>query len=276
MPAKAEVKGMIASKISNRRSLSLFINRQVVLVFVSLFFFVSCTTQGDFGRDRPSVYKDEILPKIRNLVAESKGEPITRFALTDREELLRTYRRRIGRDMSYPTVESYFTSTVASMGLTREPAPHLGAEIRSYENSRKPVVDVAKNARINPYALKAEIEEDVVIIKRASDLSRLIIADNELRLSRLAALQSAQPSDRDNVVVRNRENLARIKYIQQVGALRIRRYNRIIDVISIADPALNLEPARASVKKLESELGQFNRRPGAPKKLNPVILTKTA
>jgi len=267
---------MIAPEVANRRYLSPFTLRRAGLVFVSLFFFASCTTQGDFGRERPSVFKDEILPKIRNLVAESKGQPITRFALTDREKLLRTYRRRIGRDMSYPTVESYFTSTVASMGLTQEPPPHLGAEIRSYKNSRKPVVDVAKNAKANPYALKAEIEEDVVIIKRVSDLSPLIIADDELRLRRLAALQSALPSDRDNVVVRSQENRARIKYIQQVSALRIRRYNRILDVMSISDPALNLEPARASIKKLESQLDQFNRQQRGPKKLNPVILTKTA
>ncbi len=267
---------MMAFEVANRRYLSLFTIRQTGVVFVFLFFFVSCTTQGDFGRDRPSVFKDDILPKVRNLVAESKGKPITRFALTEREQLLRTYRRRIGRDMSYPTVESYFTSTVASMGLTQEPSPHLGPEIRSYENSRKPLVDVAQNAKINSYALKAEIEEDVNIIKRASDLSQLVLADNELRLNRLAALPSARQFDRDNVVVRTRENMARIKYIQQVGALRIKRYNRIIDVMSIADPALNLEPARSSLKKLESELDQFNRRRRGPKKLNPAKLIKTA
>ncbi len=249
---------------------------RALLITLSLCLLASCSTQGDFGRERTSVYKDEILPSIRNFVAESKGKPVTRFSLTEKERLLRTYHRRIGRDMSYPTVESYYTSTVASMGLTELPLPHLGEEIRSHENSRKPVVDVPENAKVNPYALKNEIEEDILLIRRVSDLSLLVIADDAVRQQRLAAMQSVRPSDRDNVSVRRQENLTQIKYIQHVAKLRVRRYRRVIEVMSIADPTLNLETVRALTINLRIEVNHFIRRQLNQQRPNPAMLLKTA
>ncbi len=246
-----------------------------LLISLSSLLFAGCSTQGDFGRDRPSVFRDEILPSIRNYVAESNGEPVTRFALTDKERLLRNYRRRIGRDMSFPTVESYFTSTVASMGLTKTPQPHLGEELRSYENSRKPVVEVLENAKSNPYALKSEIDEDIKIIRRVSELSQLIIAEDELRVKRLNTIQSLQQVDRDNVLVRAKENLSGIKYIQHVAKLRVKRYQRAIDVMSIADPTLKLQQVRTALSRLEIEIDQFSIQQRRPRKIRPVVLTKS-
>lgn len=250
--------------------------RYALLAVMSLSVLVSCSTQGDFGRDRPSVYNDEILPSIRNFVAESKGKPVTKFALTDDERLLRIYSRRIGRDMRYPTVESYLTSTIASMGLTEMPLPHLGHELRSHENSRKPVVDVLESAKTNRYALQAEIEEDIVLIQRMREISWRILTDDHLRSQRLAKMKTTRQSDRDNVVVRKRENRARMKYIRHVAKLRIKRYWRLIEVISIESPTRNLEPAKILLKDLKIEVNKFARQRRIPLKPNPAMMLNTA
>lgn len=250
--------------------------RYALLAVMSLSVLVSCSTQGDFGRDRPSVYNDEILPSIRNFVAESKGKPVTKFALTDDERLLRIYSRRIGRDMRYPTVESYYTSTIASMGLTEMPLPHLGHELRSHENSRKPVVDVLESAKTNRYALQAEIEEDIVLIQRMREISWRILTDDHLRSQRLAKMKTTRQSDRDNVVVRKRENRARMKYIRHVAKLRIKRYWRLIEVILIESPTRNLEPAKTLLKDLKIEVNKFVRQRRIPVKPNPIMMMNTA
>lgn len=249
---------------------------QVLLASISLCLFVSCSTQGDFGRDRPSVYNDEILPSIRNFLAVSKDKPVSHFALTQKERLLRTYHRRIGRDMSYPTIESYYTATVASLGLTKLPQPHLGKEIRSHENSRKPVVDVAEDAKINPYALKSEIEEDILLIRKVNKLSHQIIEDDRIRSQRLAAIKSVRQSDRDDVSVRRQENLQQIKYIQHVAKLRVKRYRRIIDVMSIADPTLDLAVDKSMVETLHIEVNHFIYQQRNRKKPHPNMLINTA
>jgi len=231
--------------------------RPAILAILSMFLFVSCATKGDFGRERPSVFKDEILPSIRNFFAQSQGKPTSSFALTEKEQLLRLYYRRIGRDMTYPTVESYYTATVASVGLAEAPLPHLGEEIRSNATVVKPVVDVPENAKNNPYALIDEIAEDIVIIGRANKVSRSIIADDQLRLQRLAALRNPSRLDRDNVAVRVKENRRQIEYIRHVAKLRVQRYERVIDVMSIADPTIDLKPARSAVKNLDAEISRY-------------------
>ncbi len=243
--------------------------RRVIFASFSMLFLVSCTTQGDFGRDRPSVFNDEILPSIRNFAASGGKAPVSKFALTENERLLRTYSRRLGRD----TTSRYFISASAPAKIS---PPHEKSKTGPGQGIGDIVVSLPERAKRNPYALNSEIEEDVSLIRRMRNLSRLIVADDKSRSRRLAAMKNASQSDRDNVTVRARENLLETDYIRQVARLRIKHYKRTIDVLSITDPQLDLKPARASVKRLGIELDRFSRQRRFEKKSTPRVLYDSA
>jgi len=246
--------------------------RRVMVASVSMLFLVSCTTQGDFGRDKPSVFNDEILPSIRKFAALAKEEPVSNFAYTKKEQLLRTYSRRIGRDTASPN----FFSALAPVQPAQPPSPHQKNKAGPQQVVEEIVVELPENVKSNPLVLSSETEEDLSLIRRARNLSRSIVADDQLRSRRLVTLKNASQSDRDNVTVRARENLQEIDYIQRVARMRVKRYRRAIDGMSIADPQLNLKPARTSVKRLEIELDRFSRQRRFEKKPMPRILYDTA
>jgi len=250
--------------------------RRAMFATFSLLFLVSCTTQGDFGRDRPSVFNDEILPSLRNFAASASETPVSNFAFTEKEQLLRTYSRRIGRDTGSSVFGGYFISAFAPAQPARPPSPHQENKAGARQGPGEIVVELPENAKSNPHALSSEIDEDVSLIRRARTLSRSIVADDKSRSRRLAAMKNASQSDRDNVMVRARENLQEINYIRQMAKVRIKRYRKAIDVMSIADPQLKLKPARASVKRLEIELERFSRQRRFEKKPEPIRLFETA
>ncbi len=243
--------------------------RRVMFASFSMLFLVSCATQGDFGRDRPSVFNDEILPSIRNFATSTGNTPVSKFALTEKEQLLRTYSRRLGRD----TTSRYFIPAVAPAQTS---SPHQKNKAGPGRGVEEIVVKLPEIAKRNPYALNSEIDEDVSLIRRTRDLSRLIVADDKSRLRRLAVMKNASQTDRDSVTVRARENLLEADYIRRVARLRIKRYRRAIDVLSITDPQLDLKPARASVKRLGIELDRFTRQHRFEKKSTPLVLYDTA
>lgn len=245
-------------------------------LMIFLCVFTGCSTQGDFGRDQSSQFNDDMLRSIRNFVASSQDQPTTSFTLTKKERMLHMYHRRISRDMKYPTVESKYTYTVASVGLVEQPLPYLGKDIRGRENAKKPVVDILASAKKNPYSLRNEIEEDIIIVRRVRALHEVILADDRLRTARLAAMASATQVDKDNVFVRARKNRNKFNYIQHVAKLRVVRYRRAIDVMSIADTDINLNPPKSSLDILELELNYTARKTGMPRKLNPARLLNSA
>lgn len=226
-----------------------------ILFSFFIFLAASCTPKGDFGYDKPSIITDKFLPAMRTFVGEYHNkEPVTKFPLTQDEALLRTYRARIGRDMMFPTVESHYTFAVSSMGFVKEPLPHSGEEFRTRKNVIKPVVDISSEARRSPFALKEEIAEDESIIHRMTLVGKRVLQSDELRRNRLRSLKFATKSDRDNVAVRAYENRRWIAYIHHVAKLRIKRYYRAIDELSLSHPQYNLQPSRQALKVLRAEL----------------------
>lgn len=223
---------------------------QIMLAVLSLSFFTSCSTQGDFGRDEPSVLNDEIIPAIAVLFAQSRGRPITDFVLTESEELLRNHQRRIARNMKFAVFARYYTPTIES-------------------------IDVPEDAKTNPFDLRNEIEEDITIIRRVIKLGQLIHSDDELRSKRIAILTNLRQMDRDNVVIRAQDNWQSLKFIQHVARLRVMRYRQVIDVMSITDPTLNLKPVKTAVRKLEFELHHFSRLQQRHRRSKPMELIKT-
>jgi len=250
--------------------------RRVMFASVSMLFLVSCTTQGDFGRDKPSVFNDEILPSIRNLVAAASEAPVSNFALTEKEQLLRNYSARIGRDTGSPISGRYAFSAFFPDKPAQPASPHRQNKTGSRQGFEEIIVELPESATSNPYALGSEIDEDASLIRRARNLFQAISADDKSRSRRLAAMKNASQSDRDNVMVRARENLREADYIRQVARMRISRYRRAIDVLSISDPQSNIKPARSSVKRLEIELERFSRQRRFEAKPAPVILYGSA
>ena len=233
---------------------------RVMLGALCLSLAVSCAPKGDFGNDVPSVITDEFLPATRTFLTEyQKKEPVTKFPLTEDESLLRDFRRRIDRDMMYPTVESHYTFAVSSIGFVDEPIPSSGVEFRARENIIRPVVNISEDAQKSPFVLEAEITGDVRLIHRTTTVGKRILKTDELRSNRLKAMKFVTQTDRDNVAVRAHENCRWIGLIHHGAKLRIRRYHRVIDELSLSHPKFDLGPSRQALRNLRAELAVSRR-----------------
>lgn len=63
--------------------------RTLMGLMIAALLLAACRPTGDFGRARPSVINDEILPAAGRLAATYREEPVSWFRMTDDERLLR-------------------------------------------------------------------------------------------------------------------------------------------------------------------------------------------
>src|SRR5690606_9169566 len=71
---------------------------------------------GDFGRAKPGVLHDEIMPAIGSVRAELAGEPVSKFKIADEE---REMRDRVWRFLVAPHANDWFYDTVVELQRTR-------------------------------------------------------------------------------------------------------------------------------------------------------------
>ncbi len=76
----------------------------------------ACAAPGDFGRPRPSVWNDTLLPATGSIAARLRDEPASRYGLTDDEAELRD---RAWRFLMPAHERQWFERLVAELARTR-------------------------------------------------------------------------------------------------------------------------------------------------------------
>lgn len=138
------------SKCASRTRITALLTLLVPLVALS-----ACARPvGDFGRADDSVIHDEILPRVGAMAASDRGDPVSRFILTDEEELMRN---RVWRFLIAPHASDWMFDAAVERQRTRITEPtdlsfttdryynHL--RLDNYRSTNTRYVTIAEDAR---------------------------------------------------------------------------------------------------------------------------------
>lgn len=186
---------------------------------------------GDFGRVKPSLVKDNIHAWVGTEAPGRQGKPPSKFPLTDAERQL--------RDLAYPLIEPPYDrqrwySVLAEYGLNHDfngPYP----DRKAYAERLLSTPVRSQNAR---YAkLIEDIRNDVVRTDPFFTVARYVVTMDRKREQTLARFPMSNTQAKDDSRARIAENVAVIKWVQ--GSLRERAasYQLTLEQLAIAAPS---------------------------------------
>ena len=191
-----------------------------------------CAETGDFGRPKPSLWNDVVLPATGSLAAQARSEPVSGYIQTDDENELR---HRAWRYMMPAHERSGFDAVIANLVRTRvlplevQPADRtayhralLGGPLRSPASRyRRLSEDAFADAKlIAPFALIA---------------SRVIAAD-AVRLRSIAHVRDLDEGQIYHAAARVAENRCLIAWVRHETLVRLESYRYALEHLFIEAP----------------------------------------
>ncbi|WP_188311996.1 hypothetical protein [Salinarimonas soli] len=202
----------------------------------------ACAETGDFGRPRPSVWSDTLLPAAGALAAGFREEPVSFFDLTDDEAALRD---RAWRFLTPAHERAWFDRQVSALVRARV----LPLDWRPTEPGADHAALTAGPVR-SPVSRYRRLAEDVtadraLIAPFAAVASRVIEADRR-RLRAVPFLREAPPDRVAAAVARVAENRCVVAWVRQALAERTEGYAHALEQLFLETPDLEaIGPERA-------------------------------
>jgi hypothetical protein len=210
---------------------------------------------GDFGRAKPSVVHDRLLPSIGADFARRRGEPVSDFNLTDDEKELR---RRAWAFVRSPHVRDWWLDTLVEGERTRilpalegegAPTPEIVASLPRFA---LPLLDPAYDPR-RYYAFLREdrfrssetrwvrIGEDMLgdalLIPPYCEIAARVRRTDVERLAALNRQPGIDPATVDHAYARVSENEAVNAWVWRALRYRLTAYRFAIDSLEIETPS---------------------------------------
>lgn len=215
-----------------------------------LFAIAACARPvGDFGRAKPSVIHDEILPYIGKRSAEQRAEPASDYRLTDEEKKLRDVTWRL---LTPVHAGDWISETLVEAQRTRV-FPPLDHKLRYqdyYYWLRKKRFS-SSETRWN--RLISDIKADYGAIGPFYEQARIVYAIDERRLNALEKRDNVDEWHQKNTPERVEENRMHMRWVLRAINYRYQAYRYAIDQLSLETPS----PLAGAA---ESELSRFERR----------------
>lgn len=209
---------------------------------------------GDFGRPRPNVVNDEIMPAVGNVAARQRGEPVSGYSFTDSEREL----RQLGYALIMPThPRDGWNQYWAELRRTRIGDPvRFDADPRGYghtlmredyRSSRSRFIRMvddmrADRSRIEPFCAKAV---EVANADRIREGAVGHIAD-------LSAVEIR--SARDRIA----ENRMIIQWVRHGLNQHVAAYRRALNTQLVATPDQEAVLAERELAGLEADIQRMN------------------
>lgn len=221
----------------------------LALVCVSV---VSCSRPtGDFDRARSSVIHDRALPAAGEQAARYRGDPVSKFNLTNDEKLLRDRGWGLIRP---PWTKDWIGGTVVELSRTRV-VPEVEGRVPKdlyylYLRSDKFRSSDARYDRV-----AADANADAELVPPFCEVAlRVMKADNE----RLRVLESKRLTTEElyeGAKARVWENRVMIKWVGQATRYRIKAYQTAIDNLEIETPSGNrVWKVSSAIRALEGQV----------------------
>jgi hypothetical protein len=210
----------------------------------------ACATNGDFGRVRPSLVRDDTHAWIGPAAAGNISAAPWRHQLTDEERRL--------RDLAYPLIEppydrNQWYSMLGEYGLKGRPWPY--PDRAAYASHLFQTAYRSQTARYNK--LIEDIRNDVVRLDPFFSVAVYVSDMDRKREKSLAYVHDLTVEERDNTVQRMRENTAVILWVQGSMRERVESYRMALERLVIAAPSPNAVEAERALSLLQQRLNTY-------------------
>jgi len=224
----------------------------MVLPVLAVAILTGCTRPtGDFNRAEPSVIHDTIMPAMGEQAARLRGDPVSKFNMTNDEKLLRDRAWALIRP---PWVEDWIGGTIVELSRTRA-LPELEGRVPVdlYYTFLRTDKFRSSDARYDRIASDANGDAELVppfcVIAtrvRKADQERLRVLENKkLTTSELY----------DGAKARVWENRVTIRWVGQALRYRIKAYKTALDSLEIETPTGDrLWQVNTAIRKLEGQV----------------------
>ncbi|MGY6570421.1 MAG: hypothetical protein ACXIVE_15620 [Salinarimonas sp.] len=213
----------------------------------------ACARTGDLGRPAPSIWNDTIFPFAGKIAAESRGEPVSWFMLTDDERELRD---RAWRFLMPAHERAFFQRQVAELSRTRIlPRMILRHDRDAY------LRPLYWNGGQSPAPLFRRIAEDAhadaALIVPFVALAREVIENDSLRLQVMLNARDLEPYRAEAAAARIAENRCLIAWVRAEADKRTNDYRHALEQLAIEALQREAIDAERAVIALEETLGLF-------------------
>jgi len=213
----------------------------------------ACARTGDFGRPVPSTWNDTVLPFAGKVTAESRGEPVSWFMLTDDERELRD---RAWRFLMPAHERALFQRQIAELSRTRIlPRMVLRHDRDAY------LRPLRWNRGESPAPLFRRIAEDAhadaALIVPFVALARDVIENDSLRLQVMLNAQELEPYRAEAAAARIAENRCLIAWVHAEAEKRARDYRHALEQLAIEALQREAIDAEREVIALDDTMGLF-------------------
>lgn len=206
---------------------------------------------GDFGRPAPSVIHDRLMPQMGSELAVARGEPMSRFNLTDDERELRDRGWTLIRP---PASEDWIEGTRTELIRTRilpESANKLDPD-RYYSYLRS---DKYRSSEVRYDKVAADARADAELVPPFCEVATRVMAADEERLRALGRREISTKEELAGAQARVWENRRYIDWAGQALRYRLVSYRNAIDALEIETPSHNkVWDANVAWKKLAAEV----------------------
>ncbi len=206
---------------------------------------------GDFGRPAPSVIHDRLMPQMGSELAVARGEPMSRFNLTDDERELRDRGWTLIRP---PASEDWIEGTRTELIRTRilpETANKLDPD-RYYSYLRS---DKYRSSEVRYDKVAADARADAELVPPFCKVATRVMAADEERLRALGRREISTKEELAGAQARVWENRRYIDWAGQALRYRLVSYRNAIDALEIETPSHNkVWDANVAWKKLAAEV----------------------
>ena len=208
---------------------------------------------GDFNQPRPSVINDKILPSVGSFAAASRGEPVSRYPLTDDERELRNLAYAI---LMPPLERREWERSFAEMRRTRifaNNVPHFDS--LAYADN---LIESPHRSSTARYARVIEdIRADASRAGPFFDAARRVVAMDEIREKSLPRAASLTPGEFEDAMARIAENRMLIGWVYRRFGERMAGYRLALERLVVATPAPAAVGAERALRALEDRLARI-------------------
>ncbi len=235
--------------------------RTAVLVALAVSFGLSACARptGDYGRARPSVIHDKVMPAagdrltdVRRYFASKDGRylPVSNFNMTDDERELRNRSFAIVRPphakdwIAANLVEGQRTRILAPIDTKLDPADY-------YKYLRK---DKFRSSEARYVRLISDMRADTELVGPFYELARKVMAADEERMRVVHATPTLTAEQRAMTKSRVDENLARIRWVWRALRFRLKAYRIAIDGLEVETPSVRIYDANLAWRRLAAAI----------------------
>ncbi|WP_209008188.1 hypothetical protein [Roseibium polysiphoniae] len=206
---------------------------------------------GDFDRARPNIFHDKVMPAAGEAAARYRGDPVSKFNMTNDEELLRERGWGLIRP---PWTKDWIGGTVVELSRTRVlPEVEGRVPVDLYYIFLRSDKFRSSDARYDRVA--ADAEGDAKLVWPFCEVAMRVQAADKERLRVLANKPVATEETYEGAKARVWENRMMISWVGQALRYRITAYQKALDSLEIETPSADrLWKANNAIRTLEAEV----------------------